>query len=306
MFHGSDYGNRRETFGIAKQAADDDWLGKLSGFRDETDAAAKDQEEKLQKALEEIRARLEKETEAKAEWSGSDYDELKAAVEAAFADSQIKAVLQETTDLVDDFSKSLQDLTGSAIDSTRLREVRQAATMNLSWLNDIPDDVDGALREALSTAFTTPISRQELYAKLAEKLSGGNLTSAIRALGDAINQIKQGILAAYADQFDFDGWYYAGPPAGDIVIREFCEYMTQRAYTTEALMGCSNGMLPNVMVTCGGYGCRHTLYPVKLADLRITNPKLVVDDYHYEEEIISPANSQTGREARIIRFVVEN
>jgi len=50
---------------------------------------------------------------------------------------------------------------------------------------------------------------------------------------------------------------YSGPE--DLKTREFCEalLMAGKSYTRDEIDAMSNGQLPNVFVTCGGYNCRH-------------------------------------------------
>lgn len=55
---------------------------------------------------------------------------------------------------------------------------------------------------------------------------------------------------------------YAGPSSNDPVIRPFCQRLMRltehgKTWTREQIDHMSNGQLPNVFVSCGGYNCRH-------------------------------------------------
>ena len=58
-------------------------------------------------------------------------------------------------------------------------------------------------------------------------------------------------------------------------------------------------MLPNVSETLGGYGCRHTLLPLKSADVEDAYPGALVTGY-----TIQDASIGSVKNPRTIAFVV--
>jgi len=55
---------------------------------------------------------------------------------------------------------------------------------------------------------------------------------------------------------------YMGPPAGDKLIRPFCQHLMSQAgggktWTRAQIDAMNNDQLPDVFTTCGGYNCRH-------------------------------------------------
>lgn len=57
---------------------------------------------------------------------------------------------------------------------------------------------------------------------------------------------------------------YAGP--NDLKTREFCKARVGEVFTREEIDAMDNGQLPNVMLTGGGYNCRHQWKRVSLLD----------------------------------------
>jgi len=57
---------------------------------------------------------------------------------------------------------------------------------------------------------------------------------------------------------------YVGP--ADSVMREFCRKHIGRVYPRESIDEMDNGQLPNVLLTGGGYNCRHTWKRVSVLD----------------------------------------
>lgn len=57
---------------------------------------------------------------------------------------------------------------------------------------------------------------------------------------------------------------YVGPM--DIVTRPFCRAHVGKVYDREAISEMDNGQLPDVLITGGGYNCRHAWKPVSVLD----------------------------------------
>ncbi len=67
-------------------------------------------------------------------------------------------------------------------------------------------------------------------------------------------------------------YWYAGPV--DKLERPFCRHLTSvdKTYTREQIDAMSNGQLPNVFITGGGWNCRHS-WLLSTADLEARAPK---------------------------------
>ena len=59
-------------------------------------------------------------------------------------------------------------------------------------------------------------------------------------------------------------FFYAGPADG--VLRPFCRERVGKVFTRAQISAMSNGQLPNVLMTGGGYNCRHQWEPVSELD----------------------------------------
>jgi hypothetical protein len=85
---------------------------------------------------------------------------------------------------------------------------------------------------------------------------------------------------------------YAGPR--DRANRPFCKRMAGWVWPVAALQACDNGMLPDVLLTCGGWECRHNARPISLALARDLYPGRVVLQWRTEVLVVSPAREASG------------
>ncbi len=61
-----------------------------------------------------------------------------------------------------------------------------------------------------------------------------------------------------------EAFFYVGPV--DVKVREFCLEHVGKVYSRQAIDAMDNGQLPNVMLTGGGYNCRHQFSRVSPLD----------------------------------------
>src|SRR6185369_15101127 len=127
-----------------------------------------------------------------------------------------------------------------------LEAAREGMRLKTVWMSRLPADVVEALGQALSVAERVPVTIDELGRELESVYGGAKAEQYAEALDQLIRQGKQKLLNALAEDAGLDAAYYFGPPASDTVIRPFCEHMVDRGYTREMLLGCDNGMQPNV------------------------------------------------------------
>ena len=66
---------------------------------------------------------------------------------------------------------------------------------------------------------------------------------------------------------DDELYFYAGPD--DAKTRPFCQERVGRVFSRDEIDGMDNGMLPSVLVTAGGWNCRHTWKRVSLLDTEL-------------------------------------
>jgi hypothetical protein len=64
-----------------------------------------------------------------------------------------------------------------------------------------------------------------------------------------------------------EAFLYVGPD--DDKTREFCEERVDRVYSRSAIEAMDNGQLPNVMLTAGGFNCRHQFRRVSALDVEL-------------------------------------
>lgn len=81
-------------------------------------------------------------------------------------------------------------------------------------------------------------------------------------------------------------FFYAGPADG--AVRPFCRERVGRVFTRQQISQMRNGQLPNVMMTGGGFNCRHQWEPVsdldeELQDLSETGERLQSIETQLEE-----------------------
>lgn len=284
-----------------------DWEDQAAEFDAYTERRAKEVEDRLTKALEDAQRQVEQILKAKpGGWTLADYEGLAAAVENAMRREGFDQLRADVIALVDDFSEKYLELTGDQLSDSALEAAREGMKLKTVWMSKLPADVVEALGQGLSVADRVPVSVDELGRELESVYGGAKAEQYAEALDQLIRQGKQKLLNALAEDLGLDAAFYFGPPATDTVIRPFCEHMVDRGYTREMLLGCDNGMLPNVLETRGGYGCRHTLIWTTVVDLQLVRPgAMVLGPWEYRYETIAPANVKTGRPARVIRYVFD-
>jgi hypothetical protein len=76
-----------------------------------------------------------------------------------------------------------------------------------------------------------------------------------------------------------EAFLYVGPD--DIKTRDFCAERVDRVYSREAIEAMDNGQLPDVMLTAGGYNCRHQFRRVSALDSELLD--LMDTDTPYQD-----------------------
>ncbi len=139
----------------------------------------------------------------------------------------------------------------------------------LQDLLDVGEALVSALHKAVWNGVLGARSHAELLADLAKVTD--KTAAQVRALYDTS-------VSVYARQVEADlgnaaaeargeapseqVYAYLGPV--DNLMRPFCRRYIGRVLTKAEIDGLDNGQLPNVLLTCGGYLCRHVLSPVSV------------------------------------------
>lgn len=186
---------------------------------------------------------------------GGQYRFFEDVLKQTVGDAEARAVMQLDADdrrylsmMQDDASRNLTSIMDAAADSAR-----KQVLLNMGALG--PKELAARIGEALKR----PAAQARTEAATAT-------SSYYRAMSDAsFRKIEE-------DPNWEVTYKYVGPPASDPVIREFCEDLMAKTadgqtWTRDEIDDMDNGQLDDVMVTCGGYNCRHQWI---VADIRRT------------------------------------
>jgi hypothetical protein len=124
----------------------------------------------------------------------------------------------------------------------------------MDGLDRLLSDIGRATQRAQSTKQSAASLQEEI-----DNLIASAITRSRRQYETALATFAQTLLAAESEAGD--AFLYIGPI--DRRCRNFCLAHVGRVVTRETIDALSNGQLPNVFLTRGGYNCRHLWHPVR-------------------------------------------
>ena len=191
--------------------------------------------------------------------------EYAAALEAAgFTDLATAAVDEPLDRLATEVLRG-QSLANKAARLTRGQVDTLVAfkDLRLAELLELGDDAVTALQRATLDGVLGSRSVADLVDDLEDALEvtkrqGRTIyDTAVSTYGRAVNQLPT---TGAPDEL----FLYAGP--ADSALRPFCRERVGKVYTRKQISEMDNRQLPNVLLTGGGYNCRHTWSPVSELD----------------------------------------
>lgn len=204
-----------------------------------------------------------------------------------------KAYQNEVANLIDGFD-SLADLSDSYIglilDQPYKRKALYNAILqtNIEVTKDallgagINNNFSNAIQEVLKTNIAGTTKRSELRQILTKFIQGSDEEKAYleryikQTTNDSIMVFNREYIQAISDDLNFGFYRYKGTVIED--TRPFCQTRSGKVYTKEEVkkwadLGGWQGMMAGttqstIFSYCGGYNCRHTLYPISEARYR--------------------------------------
>ena len=156
----------------------------------------------------------------------------------------------------------------------RLSKMVQGTAQRVTELGGRRDE---EIKRILGLAVRKPLSAVELADELRSSLKGEGQYA--RTMVETELKAAQRLLAVNAGRDNgFDRFGYLGP--NDPFTRPFCDHMVGWFYTLDMLEACDNDQLPDVVLTLGGYNCRHSLAPATEGMVRRTFPGKLVLEWH--------------------------
>ena len=116
------------------------------------------------------------------------------------------------------------------------------------------------LRDAVTRHALGRSDEASLRAEM-RRLSDRSANEADRMHHDAVIGYSRAVIDESSKERGYEYFQYVGPD--DSANRKFCDTHTGKVYTREEIERLDNGQTSNVMLTAGGYRCRHHLRPVK-------------------------------------------
>lgn len=80
-------------------------------------------------------------------------------------------------------------------------------------------------------------------------------------VGTAVSSIDRAITAQLSSEDDDIVYIYIGPK--DAIVRKSCQWIVGKWATKDQIAQLDNGQIPNVLITGGGWNCRHSWAPIK-------------------------------------------
>ena len=192
---------------------------------------------------------------------------------------------------VSDYVSSEQDLIDNAVKQFRIFDyksriggtsrtaINAMQKMNYDTIASIGQQATDKLYNAIYQGLITDTGLNEaipMIRAIAEKEIGEKL-SYIKTVADTeMMKFNRTVINSIAEQTGWNERLYIGPVDG--IIRKFCLKHVGKVYSIEKIKKMDNGQLPNVLVTGGGYNCRHTWTAVP-------------DGYKPDKEMISDVKS---------------
>ena len=226
---------------------------------------------------------LPQELPRQAEFGPGDESQVITATRAAVMRAGVQTVLEH---YLSGFAQALERfgtdpqfvLSGGDLDALHSMVLNSARTVT-----ELGGRIEADVHRALALAVRQPLTSIELADQIrgALKAEGQYARTTIETEAKA----AQRMLALNAAQTNgWDRFFYAGPD--DIFQRPFCRHMNLKAYTLAMLEACDNDTGMDVVVTLGGYNCRHGLLPGTEAMMLRTFPGRVVIEWEPEDIIV--------------------
>lgn len=202
-------------------------------------------------------------------YTAADYDRIyrtyaAALREAALEDAAIQAralVIRLLPDLLVSMGAN-----GAAPSVTVLTALEKTVDYFRVVMSGLPGMAEDYVREVLQTAVTRPISVIDLAAAMKARFTGPLAERAVGFIRTQIQVLDQTVINQVSQDQGYEYGLYAGPD--DIVTRPFCDHVVDQVFPLKAFEESDNGQLPNVLISRGGYNCRHRIRPIRLATAR--------------------------------------
>ncbi len=191
-------------------------------------------------------------------------------------DGQIKffkQVLQDTLGDVD--ASALSAITLGPVENKLLSMNQEDAA---TWLEDVVGAAAIRLKDKalLSVGGLNQRKLADVIATELAKTPGEAKTVASTTISSFYRTVADISFKKVEEDRNFQITYkYVGPPSGDPVIRPFCERLMEETedgetWTRAEIDVMKNGQLPDVMVTGGGYNCRHQWIVAEVKKMNIS------------------------------------
>jgi hypothetical protein len=194
-------------------------------------------------------------------------DDLIEIVHAAGLDLLEEDVLQKVRSVSGVISKQL-DASGLGVGAVTLDEAALQAYVSFK-VRDVTDTfARGAAKSIQSAWVDSTFTGKPLREALADATAAavGDLQDMTPSqvethVGTAVSSIDRAITAQLTTDDDAIVYLYVGPL--DEVVRKSCQWIVSKWATKEQIARLDNGQTPNVLITGGGWNCRHSWAPIK-------------------------------------------
>lgn len=180
---------------------------------------------------------------------------LQQIARTSIADSGVERIRLIMERMIDNEESVLEKFTGVGLSPTQERALAAAKDLNTAWVDDLTASLQPTIRNLMASAVQRPVSVVEVADAFRAELQGPTRTAA-RALAELhLKMLDRIVIDDYGKNQGFNWLIYLGPD--DRATRVFCEHTLTWAFQVEDIYLMDNGMLPNCLLTCGGWGCRH-------------------------------------------------
>jgi len=228
-----------------------------------------------------------------------------ATVQAFFDDEMRRRVVDKLGPMIEravardaaGFAKA----TGLPLRPDQLDRLAEAMRFNLDWLPRLPEMTSAWLSDQLRGAVLGKIPTLEVVDGLRRHLGTTVQRYAATQVETTLQVMDQLTINVATAELGYDLDLYAGPD--DLLTREFCDHLVNRAFPHAALQASRNGQIPNVPVSRGGYRCRHRVRPILRRTVDFLKIPLV-DPYRMVELQLSAGHPERGVPPRVIVYPV--
>ena len=233
--------------------------------------------------------------------STADADAIAAVFEQEIQREVIATVGPMLNAAVADDLASFVKATGTALRPTQIEDLAKALQFNTRWLPKLPDMTAVWVDDQLRGAVTGKVKTIQVIDGLRQRMTGTMAQYARTQVETTLQTMDQITIQESTLHLGYDLFIYAGP--NDIIARPFCHACVNKAFPRAALEASDNGQIPGVMISRGGYNCRHRIRPATrqtIAYLKLP----IIDPWMIQREVITEANPKKGRPERAIAYPV--